>query len=165
MRPWIDADQEFTLTVREATTADLPRLPELFDYHDVSAMIAEHSLRMATGEFSIFLLFERDALIGELHVTWRSADPRFAVTGRRAYLSAFRIHKDRQGYGFGTYLLQSVILRIEGVGYREITIGVEDDNARARHMYTKLGFTAFVARQRESYQGDEYEYNLLLRRA
>ena len=153
-----------SLTIREATLADLPRLPELFDYNDVRAMIAEHTRRITSGEFSIFLLFEDDTLIGELHVTWRSDDPQLAIDGQRAYLSAFRIREDKQGHGFGQFLLREVIRRIEGAGFREITVGVEDDNPRAKHMYAKAGFTEFVARRRESYQGDEYEYDLLLRR-
>lgn len=152
------------LTVREATLADLPRLPELFDYNDVRAMIAEHARRITSGEFTIFLLWDGADLIGELHVTWRSDDPRFAIAGQRAYLSAFRVREDRQGHGSGSFLLDSVIRRIAQAGYREITVGVEDDNARAKHMYARAGFTEFVARRRERYQGDEYEYDLLLRR-
>lgn len=152
------------LTVREATLADLPRLPELFDYNDVRAMIAEHTRRITSGEFTIFLLWDGADLIGELHVTWRSDDPRFAIAGQRAYLSAFRVREDRQGHGSGSFLLDSVIRRTAQAGYREITVGVEGDNARAKHMYARAGFTEFVARRRESYQGDEYEYDLLLRR-
>lgn len=152
------------LTVREATLADLPRLPELFDYNDVRAMIAEHARRITSGKFTIFLLWDGADLIGELHVTWRSDDPRFAIAGQRAYLSAFRVREDRQEHGSGSFLLDSVIRRIAQAGYREITVGVEDDNARAKHMYARAGFTEFVARRRESYQGDEYEYDLLLRR-
>lgn len=152
------------LTIRPATLTDLPRLPELFDYNDVPAMIAEHTRRMTSGEFSIFLLLDDDALLGELHVTWRCNDPRFAIDGQRAYLSAFRIRKDKQGYGYGTFLLKHVIRAIAQGMYQEITVGVEDDNARAKHMYAKLGFTERIARCRECYQGDEYEFDLLLRR-
>ena len=152
------------LTVREARPADLPRLPELFDYHDVGNMIEQHTRRILSGEHSIFLLLDGEELIGELHVTWRSDDPRFARQGLRAYLSAFRVRTDKQGYGLGSMLLKQVVSKIEQGGYREITVGVEDDNARARHMYRKLGFTERIARCRESYQGDEYEFDLLLRR-
>ena len=152
------------LMIREATPADLPRLPELFDYNDVPGMIAANARRITSGKHSIFLLLDGGDLIGELHVTWRSDDPLIAIDGQRAYLSAFRIREDKQGYGFGSFLLDSVIRSIEQAGYREITVGVEDDNARARHMYKKRGFTERVARCSESYQGDAYEYDLLLRR-
>lgn len=152
------------LTIREATVADLPRLPDLFDYNDVPAMIAVNTHRITSGKHSIFLLLDDDDLIGELHVTWRSDDPLIAIEGQRAYLSAFRIREDKQGYGYGTFLLKHVINAISMGMYQEITVGVEDDNTRAKHMYAKLGFTERIARCRESYQGDEYEFDLLLRR-
>ena len=151
------------LIIREATPADLPRLPELFEYNDVPGMSAANTRRIASGKHSIFLLLDGDDLIGELHVTWRSNDPRIAIDGQRAYLSAFRIREDKQGYGFGSHLLDSVIRVIDQGMYQEITVGVEDDNPRARHMYEKRGFTRRIARCRESYQGDEYEFDLLLR--
>ena len=151
------------LTLRPMTSAELSALTTLFDYNDVPAMIAENTRLIDSGAFSIYLLFEDDELIGELHVTWRSDDPLAAADGQRAYLSAYRIREERQGHGYGQYLLRSVIDAIEARGYREITIGVEDDNLRAKHLYAKFGFTEFVARRQESYQGDSYEYDLLLR--
>ena len=152
------------LILRPITIGELATLTALFDYNDVPAMIAENTQRIESGEFSIYLLLERKELIGELHVTWRSDDPLIAITGQRAYLSAYRIREDRQGLGYGQALLRGVIAAIEVRGYREITIGVEDDNFRAKHLYQKFGFTEFVARLSESYQGDSYEYDLLLRR-
>lgn len=154
-----------SLTIRAIEPRELRRLTALFDYNDVPAMIAANARLIESGAFSIYLLFEGDALIGEMHVTWRSDDALAAIDGQRAYLSAFRVRQERQGHGFGQFLLDKVIRIIEGAGYREITIGVEDDNLRARHLYAKFGFTEFVARRSESYQGDEYEYDLLLRRS
>lgn len=152
------------LLLRPMTTAELSALTALFDYNDVPAMIAENTRLIDSGAFSIYLLFEDGNLIGELHVTWRSDDPLAAIDGQRAYLSAYRIREERQGLGYGQVLLRGVIDAIETRGYREITIGVEDDNLRAKHLYHKFGFTEFVARRSESYQGDSYEYDLLLRR-
>ena len=152
------------LTLRPMTTAELSALTILFDYNDVPAMITENTQLIESGAFSIYLLFEDGDLIGELHVTWRSDDPLAAIDGQRAYLSAYRIREDRQGLGYGQVLLRGVIAAIEERGYREITIGVEDDNLRAKHLYAKYGFTEYVERRSESYQGDCYEYDLLLRR-
>ena len=153
-----------SLTLRPISASELSALTALFDYNDVPAMIAENTRLIDSGDFSIYLLFEDGELIGELHVTWRSEDPLASIDGQRAYLSAYRIRDDRQGRGLGQYLLRGVIDAIEARGYREITIGVEDDNLRAKHLYRKFGFTEFVERRREAYQGDEYEYDLLLRR-
>lgn len=154
-----------SLTIRPIQPDELRRLTALFDYNDVPAMIAENARLIESGDFSIYLLFEGSDLIGEIHVTWRSSDPLAAIDGRRAYLSAFRIREERQGLGYGQHLLRGIIRLIEEAGYREITIGVEDDNVRAKHLYRKFGFTEFVARRSESYQGDAYEYDLLMRRS
>ena len=104
-----------------------------------------------------------DKIIGELRVKYISGDNHFAEKGKRAYLYAFRIHKKYQGKGFGNFLLENVLTILTENGYSEFTVGVEDDNSRARYMYEKHGFIESVARIKESYQGDSYEYDLLLK--
>ena len=149
--------------VRPLTTAELPRLTELFSYHNVDEMIEENTVQIESGSREIFVLLQKERLIGELHVTYDCEDKRFAEKGRRAYLFAFRVHRDFQNQGLGTYLLEEVLRLLIEKGYREFTVGVEDDNARARYIYEKYGFTLLVARQKENYQGDSYEYDLLMR--
>ena len=77
---------------------------------------------------------------------------------------AFRVREDFQNKGYGTYLLKNVLAILKENGYREFTVGVEDDNFRAIHMYQALGFNELLLRKQEEYQGDEYEYNLYLKR-
>lgn len=139
-------------------------LTSLFKYKDINEMIAENTRDIENGVLDIFALFDRDKIIGELRVKYISDDNRFAVKGKRAYLYAFRIHQKYQGKGFGNLLLKNVLTVLAENGYREFTVGVEDNNVRARYMYKKHGFTESVARIKESYQGDSYEYNLLLKR-
>lgn len=95
---------------------------------------------------------------------YESTNRNFAVRDKRAYLFAFRIHKDFQNKGYGKYLLKTVLNMLEESGYSEFTVGVEDDNDRAIHMYQAQGFREFLLRKKEEYQGDKYEYNLYLRR-
>ena len=151
-------------TVKALSISDVPILTALFKYKDVDEMIAENTRDIETGIIDIFALFDRDKIIGELRVKYISDDKRFAVKGKRAYLYAFRIHENYQGKGLGSYLLENVLTRLKENGYSEFTVGVEDDNARARYMYEKNGFKEPIARIKESYQGDSYEYDLLLRR-
>lgn len=89
---------------------------------------------------------------------------REAQPGRRAYLYAFRITPRAQGRGCGTYLLEYVLAFLRDAGYTECTVGVEADNARARHIYKKHGFCEEIAQKTESYEGDAYTYTLLLKR-
>ena len=151
-------------TVRPISIFELPLLTRLYDYSNVDDMISENTYNIENGSIDIFALFSNKNLLGELHVKYESNDEREAVIGRRVYLFAFRVHKDCQTSGLGKYLLSKVIDVLTKQGYSEFTVGVEDDNTRAIHIYKNFDFTEIIARKSEEYQGDSYEYNLLLRR-
>lgn len=152
------------MEIKRLEAKDLYRLTELFDYADVDAMISECAQRMQRGAEDVFVLLEHDILAGELHVLYESEDERLAKRGKRAYLYAFRVRESFQNQGFGTYLLKSVFSILKENGYSEFTIGVEDENARAKRLYEKCGFQAFVCRKTETFQGDSYVFNVYLKR-
>lgn len=143
---------------------DLHTLTTLFDYNNVEQMVSECTKDIEDGKIDIFVLYNESLLIGELHVMYECEDVNFAMRDKRAYLFAYRIHKNYQGKGYGKYLLKSVLEILKNNGYCEFTIGVEDDNLIAQHIYRSVGFNEFVMRKQEEYQGDKYEYNLYLRR-
>ncbi len=151
------------MIIRPITISELPILTQLFDYNNPTEMIEQNERDMNRGSIDIFVMFDNDRPIGELHVAYESDDDR-AVKGKRAYLFAFRIHEDYQGRGYGKRLLQSVIDTLTEQGYYEFTVGVEDENDRARHIYDSFGFTELIARKYEEYQGNGYEYGLYLKR-
>lgn len=152
------------MTVKKLTISQLPVLTELFDYHDVSAMLSACAADMLAGRIDIFIAWEDGKAIGELRVKYESEDPAFASRGSRAYLYAFRILPAHQSQGKGQYLLREVLSRLQEQGYQEFTVGVEDENPRALHLYQNCGFQEFLLRKQESYQGDSYEYDLYLKR-
>lgn len=152
------------MIVRKLKVSEIPMLTVLFKYKDVKAMIAENTKDIENEVIDVFALFDWAKIIGELRVKYISDDNRFAEKGNRAYLYAFRIHKKYQGKGLGNFLLENVLTILTENSYSEFTVGVEDDNARARYMYKKHGFTESIAKIKENYQGDSYEYDLLLKR-
>lgn len=151
-------------TVRKITVNELPKLTELFDYNDIDGMISENTSLIKNEVMDIFILLDGERLLGELHVSYESNDKLEAVRGIRAYLSAYRVHNDFQGMGLGKFLMKSVIDTLAAEGYSEFTVGVEDDNDRALHIYREFGFSEVIARKYEEYQDDGYEYNLYLKR-
>lgn len=152
------------MKIEKLAVNDLYILTELFDYDNVEQMISECTHDIQNGIIDIFILYDKDVLIGELHVMYESDDENFAIRGRRAYMFAFRVREDFQNKGYGTYLLKTVLAILKENGYREFTVGVEDDNFRAIYMYQALGFHEFLLRKQEEYQGDAYEYNLYLKK-
>lgn len=151
------------LTVRSITAEDLPLLLKLHTYRDPEQMLFSNTRMLTSGQAKFFCLFRCEKLIGELRAKKWDDDPDFAIPGQRAYLYAFRILPGEQGQGFGTYLMEQVTELLRQEGYREFTVGVEDDNVRARQLYHKLGFTRVLARKEEEYQGDSYGFDLLMK--
>lgn len=152
------------LYIKALSADELRLLTRLFKYKNAENMIKENAENIASGAIEIFGLFKNGKLIGELRVKYRSEDKREAVIGKRAYLYAFRIHKKYQGEGLGKQLLNSVINIVADKGCREFTVGVEDDNKRAIHIYKSNGFDKIIARKYEEYEGCGYAYNLYLKR-
>ena len=150
--------------VRTLQVGEIAQLKALFRYKNVKEMIKENTKEITKGEIDIFVLLENGKLIGELRAKYVSEDKRFAVKGKRAYLYAYRIHKKYQGRGLGKLLLETVLDVLRLNGYSEFTIGVEDDNVRAKHIYENQGFIEPIDKIVESYQGDNYEYMLFLKR-
>ena len=151
-----------TYEIKKLPVSELDTLTQLCDYNDVEEMIAENARDIENRSIDIFVVYLNNQLVGELHVAYEKEDKNFAERGKRAYLFAFRVHEEYQNQGIGKYLLEKVLDTLKAEGYREFTVGVEDDNLRAKYIYHKYGFTKVIARKSESYQGDSYEYDLLL---
>lgn len=115
------------------------------------------------GEIDVYVIEKNNIFIGELSANYISHDlASEAIPGQRAYLQTFRLDKTYQGAGLGQRLIQFVLSDLELEGYTEFTIGVEDDNARAKHIYFKFGFTEAIDKGR----GDKFdpsEYTLYMR--
>lgn len=91
-------------------------------------------------------------LIGELHIFWDSEDKDEANGKDRAYLCAFRVEKKFQGRGLGKKLMLRVLHRVKERGYKEATIGADNDDAeRLTCMYKSWGFSKLAKLQNTDY--------------
>ena len=105
-------------------------------------------------EIDIFVIENDENIIGEITANYKSNKlENEAKAGIRAYLEAFRLSKEYRGQGLGQKLINYCMKYLENIGYTEFTIGVEDDNEIAKHIYSKLGFTKIVGRG----HGDEFD--------
>ena len=151
------------ITVKKLAVFEIGILTKLFKYNDEKAAIAENKQMVESGIADIFCIFDGTEPFGELRVKYKSDENGFTREGIRVYLYAFRINKEYRGKGFGKILMQKVIEFLEKQGYSEFTIGVEDKNVRAKHIYDCFGFTKIIARRFEEYQGTKYYYSLYLK--
>lgn len=114
-------------------------------------------------EIDIFVIEDNKDIIGELTVNYKSHQLETeTIPNIRVYLEAFRVDKKYRGQGLGQKLINYCIDYLTNIGYIEFTIGVEEDNEVAEHIYFKLGFTNAI----DKGHGDEFdpsEYTLYLK--
>jgi ribosomal protein S18 acetylase RimI-like enzyme len=144
---------------------ELTKLAELFTAFDNDAFITQRREEIESGKADIFALEQDGRMIAEITVYYYDTDGDldFAERGKRAYLSALRVLPEYQGRGLAQSLTTKVLTELRKLGYSEATIGVEDDNNIAKHIYSKLGFTTFVKRCSETFQVDTFNFNLYLK--
>ena len=120
--------------------------------------------RFLKKELDIFVIENDDKFIGEITVNYVSHELQSeAILNQRVYLEAFRVDKEFQGNGLGQKLIQYVINDLIKVGYYEFSIGVEENNEIAKHIYFKLGFVEEIDKGNGN-EFDPSEYILYLKK-
>lgn len=150
---------------RKINLEELDKLKNLYKYENFEEFKKQIIDEISNGIKDIYVIAENENLIGEVTVTYKSDIPNETIPNIRVYLSAFRVHNDYQGQGLGQKLLKYVISELENKGITEFTVGVEDDNENAKHIYEKFDFTEIIDRGEETVKGRTYQYNLLLRKS
>ena len=126
------------VVVKKLAPAELHTLTRIYGYNDTDRMIRDNGREIERGALDVFVIFDGKRPIGELHASYEGE---YAARGRRAYLFDFRVHGDFRGRGFGKTLALSVMKLLENDGYTEFIVGIEDNNYRAKHIFSTLGFT------------------------
>ena len=117
------------------------------------------------NELDIYIIEYNNKPIGEITVNYKNQDLETeTIPNQRVYLQAFRLDKKYRGLGLGQQLILFVINDLENNGYSEFTIGVENDNERAKHIYFKYGFTEEIDKGHGN-EFDPSEYTLYMRKS
>lgn len=148
---------------RKIKVEEFEKLKKLFP--DNEAMWIKHKNKrleqFEKQEIDVFIIEDNKSIIGEITVNYKSHQLE-TIPNRRVYLETFRVDKKYQGQGLGQKLINYCTDYLINIGYTEFTIGVEDDNEIAKHIYFKLGFNEAI----DKGYGDEFdpcEYTLYMK--
>ena len=152
----MDMKDKMNYVFRKITKDEFDRLHDLFPDSE-QMWLKYRDMRMKefdNKEIDVYVIEQNNTFIGELSINYISHDlSTEAIPDQRVYLQAFRLNKKYQGLGLGQKLIQFALSDLENQGYTEFTIGVEDDNERAKHIYFKFGFTEAI----DKGYGDEFD--------
>ena len=122
----------------------------------------EKFLQFDEHVIDVYVIEYQNAFIGEITVSYMSHSLQSeTIPNKRVYLEAFRVEKAFQGKGLGQQLISYTIADLKERGFTEFTIGVEEENEAAKHIYFKLGFTEAIDKGHGN-QYDSGDYTLYL---
>ena len=141
---------------RKINLNELDKLKNLYNYEDFEALKKQIMVDITNKIKDIYVIAENENLIGEITIIYKSDLPNRTIPNIRVYLNAFRIHKEYQNKGLGQKLITHVINALESEGITEFTVGVEDNNENAKHIYEKFDFTEIIDRGQETVKEKTY---------
>ena len=153
------------MNIRKIKKEEFEKLKTLFpDNNEMWIKYKKKRLeQVEKKEIDVFVIEEDEKVIGEITVSYKNDELEIeTIPNKRVYLQAFRVDKKYQGQGLGQKLIKSCIDYLTNIGYTEFTIGVEEDNEIAKHIYFKFGFNKAI----DKGHGDEFdssEYTLYLK--
>lgn len=153
------------MNIRKIKSEEFDNLRRLFPNND--EMWQKYRKRkmeeLKNKAIDIFAIENDSEFIGEITVNYINHDLQTeTIPNKRVYLETFRVEKKYRGQAFGQKLINDCIDYLSKIGYTEFTIGVEEENEIAKHIYFKLGFTEAI----DKGYGNEFdpcEYTLYLK--
>ena len=155
------------MNIRKIKKEEFEKLRNLFPDND--EMWVKYKIirleQFVKKEIDIFIIEENENIIGEITVNYVNHELKNeTIPNKRVYLEAFRVCKKYQGQGLGKKLINYCIDYLTNKGYTEFTIGVEDNNDIAKHIYFNLGFNQAIDKGHGN-EFDSSEYTLYLKNA
>jgi ribosomal protein S18 acetylase RimI-like enzyme len=159
----INTGDNMEFNIRKLNADEIRKVSHLYDELDNPSFMEKRKEKILSRIQDIYVLENETGIIGEVTIIYKDDHKGFTIEGQRVYMEALRIEESHQNKGYGQRFVNAVIENIRNEGYKEITIGVEDDNFNAKHIYNKLGFTNFIGRM----SGEKYApegYNVWMKK-
>ncbi len=112
----------------------------IWDMEKHSDLAARFYSELVAGE-RITYVYERDgAFLGEISLKPETDEADCTIPGRRIYVSRLIVKPEERRKGIGKALVEHVIRQAIGMGFSELSIGVDIDNYPALRLYADAGF-------------------------
>ena len=97
-----------------------------------------------SGNRLIFVYIENDEYIGEGALVFKNNDSDYTIENERIYCSRMIVKDEYRNRGIGSEIMDFLINYAQGLGYKEMSLGVDIVNVGARWLYEKKGFTNII---------------------
>ena len=99
---------------------------------------------LLSGNRITYVCKDGEEFIGEISLVKDMNDLDYTIPEQRVYISHLIVKHEYRRQGIGKKLVEFVTDKAKGLGYKEMSIGVDLDNFPALKLYTDCGFNKVV---------------------
>lgn len=94
----------------------------------------------------VIYVYELDGrIVGEGALVFENGDPDYTIPNQRIYISRVIVDVLYRNQGIGAKIVDHLLEVAKEKGFKEVSIGVDEDNLPARHLYEqKMGFDTVI---------------------
>ena len=109
-----------------------------------NALAEKFRNELLSGNRITYVCKDGDKFIGEISLVKDMNDLDYTIPEQRVYISHLIVKHEYRRQGIGKKLVEFITNKAKGIGYSEMSIGVDMDNYPALKLYTDCGFNKVV---------------------
>ena len=109
-----------------------------------NALAEKFRNELLSGNRITYICKDGDEFIGEISLVQEMNDLDYTIPEQRVYISHLIVKHEYRRQGIGKKLVEFITNKAKGIGYSEMSIGVDMDNYPALKLYTDCGFNKVV---------------------
>ena len=123
---------------------DYSKCSSIWNMKKQKALAGKFRDELLSGNRITYVCKDGEKFIGEISLVKDMGDSDYTIPNQRVYVSHLIVKPEYRRQGIGKKLVEFITDKAKGIGYSEMSIGVDMDNYPALKLYTDCGFNKVV---------------------
>ena len=123
---------------------DYSKCSSIWDMEKHKELADKFYQELLSGNRITYICKDGDEFIGEISLVKDMNDTDYTIPNQRVYVSHLIVKPEYRRQGIGKKLVEFITNKAKGIGYTEMSIGVDLDNYPALKLYVDCGFDKVI---------------------
>ena len=128
----------------ELSSAEFEKCGNIWNMKQQEKLAKQFYSELISGNRITYVYKQDDEFIGEISLVFDMNDSDYTIDKQRIYVSRLIVKPEERRNGIGKRLVEYATNKAKGMGYSEMSIGVDLDNYPALKLYADSGFNKIL---------------------
>ena len=128
----------------ELSPAEFDKCGNIWNMKQQEKLAKQFYSELISGNRITYVYKQDDEFIGEISLVFNMNDSDYTIDKQRIYVSRLIVKPEERRNGIGKRLVEYATNKAKGMGYSEMSIGVDLDNYPALKLYADSGFNKIL---------------------